>query len=46
MSSWFRTVYDDWKQALKLRKENNDKQNVSGALFEIVIIVDKETGRL
>ncbi len=37
-------MYEDWKQALKLEGEKNDKEDGSGALFEIVVLGDKKTG--
>ena len=37
-------MYEDWKQALKLVGEKNDKEDGSGLLFDICIIGDKKTG--
>ena len=37
-------MYEDWKQALKLEGEKNDKEDGSGVLFNIVVIGNRDTG--
>lgn len=37
-------MYEDWKQALRLEGEKNDKEDGSGVLFDILIIGDRKTG--
>ena len=37
-------MYEDWKQALKLEGEKNDRKDGSGVLFNIIILGDKKFG--